>query len=133
MKALPNLLPSRVLPLAVVTFSILFGGCSSSNLPSPQLTASIATADEAVKQARAEDAQEFAPLELQMAEQKMKDAHLAVANKNPERAGRLADQAMVDAKLASIKSRNAKQQEAVRDLQRSIQTLREEIDRAKKG
>ncbi|MEX1026429.1 MAG: DUF4398 domain-containing protein [Candidatus Paceibacterota bacterium] len=119
--------------LSALVVLTLLSGCSSSNLPSPQLTASMATADEAVKQARAEDSQEFAPLELQMAEQKMKDAHLAVANKNPELAGRLADQAMIDAKLASIKSRNAKQQEIVRDLQRSIQTLREEIERAKKG
>ena len=122
-----------MIAFVVLAFATLLGGCGTTNLVSPQLTASIATADQAVKQARAEDSQEFAPLELQMAEQKMKDAHIALAKKNPERAGRLADEAMIDAQLASIKSRNAKQQEVVRELQQSIQALRNEIDRAKKG
>lgn len=125
--------PSRMIAFGAMALGVLLSGCSSTRLPSPQLTATMATANETVKQARDVDAQEHAPLELQMAEQKMKAAQTALADENLELAGRLASEAMVDARLAAIKSRSAEKQAIVLELQQSIKVLREEIERSKKG
>jgi len=133
MKRMPKSTPSSLIANGVIALAILVGGCATTQLPSSQLTATLATANETVKQAREVDAQTYAPLELQMAEQKMKAAQIALAEKNHERAGRLANEAMIDARLAAVKSRSAKTQAVVRELQQSIETLREEIARNKNG
>lgn len=121
------------IPLLTLTLASFMIGCATTQMQSPQLTATLATANETVSQARMVGAQEHAPLELQMAEQKMKDAHLALADENPDRANRLANEAMIDARLASVKSRNAKTQAVVLELQKSIEALRQEIERSRKG
>lgn len=133
MKRLPKSTPSSLIAYGVMALVILLGGCATAQPPSSQLTATLATANETVKQAREVDAQEYAPLELQTAERKMQAAQTALAMKDNERAGRLANEAMVDARLAAVKSRSAKTQAVVRELQQSIETLREEIARNKKG
>jgi hypothetical protein len=45
------------------------------------------------------------------------------------KAGRLADQAMIDANLAEAKARSAKSQKTVEELKENIRALREEVDR----
>lgn len=133
MKRMLKSTPSRLIAIGVIALVILLGGCASTQMPSSQLTATMATASETVKQAREADALEYAPLELQAAEQKMQAARTALDKENPERAGRLANEAMVDARLAAVKSRSARTQAVARELQQSIETLRQEIARNKKG
>lgn len=133
MKRSPNRTPSSLIAGCVMALVLFLGGCATTQPPSPQLTAALATANETVKQAREVDAQEFAPLELQTAERKLEAAQTAIAKKDNELAGRLAKEAMVDAKLAEVKSRSAKTQASARELQKSIEALREEIARKKNG
>jgi multidrug resistance efflux pump len=133
MKHILRSTPSTLIATGVMALVILLGGCATAQPPSSQVTTALATASETVNQAREVDAQQYAPLELQMAESKMQAAQLALAKNDNERAGRLANEAMVDARLASIKSRSAKTQAVVLELQQSIETLREEIGRNKKG
>ena len=125
--------PSRHPAGTVAILVILLGGCATVQPPSPQLTATLATAQETVRQAREAEAAEFAPLELQSAEKKLAAAQIAIAKEDNALAGRLASEAMVDARLAAVKARSAKQQAVALDLQRSIETLREEIARKKNG
>lgn len=125
--------PSSLIASSVIICLILLGGCATAQPPSQQLTTALATANENVKQAREAGAQEAAPLELQTAEQKLEAAQIAIAKKDNERAGRLAKEAMVDAKLAEVKARSAQRQATARELQDSIEALRQEIARKKSG
>lgn len=133
MTHLPKNTPSSLTVHGVMALVILLGGCATAQPPSSQLTTTLATANETVKQAREVGAQEYAPLELQMAESKMQAAQAAIAKNDNDRAGRLASEAMVDARLAAVKARSAKTQAVARKLQQSIEALREEIARNKKG
>lgn len=133
MNTLPTRTLSSLMVSGVIACILLLGGCATAQPPSPQLTATLATANETVKQAREAGAQEYAPLELQTAEQKLEAAKTAIARKDNEHAGWLAQEAMVDAKLAEVKARSVKTQAVAQELQESIETLRQEIARKKNG
>ena len=133
MNTLPTRTLSSLIASGVIACILLLGGCATAQPPSPQLTATLATANETVKQAREAGAQEYAPLELQTAEQKLEAAKMAIARKDNERAGWLANEAMVDAKLAEVKARSVKTQAAAQELQDGIEALRQEIARKKNG
>lgn len=107
---------------------LLLLGCTSEN---KKLSAiQIGTTSAAVKQAEEAGARNFAPIELRLAEQKLEKARLALKNKKYDRALRLSEQSEVDADLAEAKSRTAKAEKAVDELQQSIHTIKTEIDRA---
>lgn len=92
-------------------------------------TSEMALADEAVAEASSAGAYEFAPLEIEMAEEKIEQAKIAIQAKDNLEAKRLLEKAQVDAKLAESKARTAKTQKAVNELQKSIDVLKEEIER----
>ncbi len=113
------------IPTLGIGIAIFVAGCASVPPPTEQMAVSKA----AVARASNTDTNEFAPLELQSAKDKLARAERAMAQENYQLAKQLAEEAQVDAKLAEAKSQSAKTQKAARDSQESIRVLREEINR----
>jgi hypothetical protein len=108
---------------------LLTAGCGGMKT---QATAGVAVSKAAVDNASAADGAQFAPLEMNMAREKMAGANKAMAAKNYKLADDLATQAQADAKLAQGKANSAKAQLAAMALQDDIRVLREELDRSSK-
>lgn len=105
--------------------TVLAAGCASIPAPTEQLAVSRA----AVANAGSADANEYAPIALKSAMDKMDAAQRAMAREENLVAQRLAEEAQVDAQLASATAGAAKAQLAARQLQEGNRVLRQEIDR----
>lgn len=114
-------LPRWKLALITVGASLLLAGCAS-NPPDEQL----AVSQQAVDSAFSSGAPEFATVEMKSAQDKLKQAELAMQEENHQEARRLAEQAEWDARLAERKARAAKAEKILQDAQQGIQQLREE-------
>lgn len=114
--------PSKpILTTAVVLALALMAGCASA----PQPTEQMAVARSAVDSASAEHATEHAPLAMQAAQKKLRQAEAALATGDNAQARRLAEQAEVDALLAERTARTARAERAAAEVQESIRALRE--------
>jgi hypothetical protein len=111
--------------LAAAALGVLLAGCASTPPPTEQLAAGTA----AYETARGVGAQQFAPSEFAMAQQKIEQAQLAMKDGEHERARRLAEQAEADARLASAMTASARSQAAMAEIQQSLQTLQDELRR----
>ncbi|MBD8482972.1 DUF4398 domain-containing protein [Pseudomonas coleopterorum] len=89
-----------------------------------------AVSQSAVNAAVSAGGTEFAAVEMKSAQDKLKNAELALHGKHYEQARRLAEQAEWDARLAERKAQAAKARRAVEDARQGIQDLREEGLRA---
>jgi len=105
--------------------AIFIAGCAT--IPAP--TEQIAVSKVAVSNATSSGGNEFAPLQLKSAMEKLDAAERAMAEKDYLRARQLAEQAQVDAQLAGAKARSAIAQKAASELQKGNRVLRQEIDR----
>ena len=123
----------RTLSVFKLLVLMLFGwslvGCSAK-IPPP--TQRIALSEAAINQAEASGAVQFAPVEMRSARDKLAQARAAMNLNENKKALQLAEQAEVDATLAEAKARTAKSQQAVTELQESIETLKMEIERKAK-
>jgi len=95
-------------------------------------TAEMALAKASVIRANAADGNEFAPVQLRAAMDKMEGAEKAMGSENYPVARNLAEEADVDAQLAAVTARAAKTQKAVNQLQQDNSVLRQELDRKAK-
>lgn len=117
----------KALILVMVLFCILItAGCASKGTGHIE---SIASAELGIKIAKDSNATINAPLELKFAEDKLSAARLAVTREDFVTAKRLADEALVDAKLAESKSITIKAKKQAQEMRDAIDTLRKEIDR----
>ena len=117
---------TRQMVSLIAGFAIFFlAGCAS--IPAP--TEQIATSKAAVDDALSAGGNEFAPLQLKSAIDKMEAAERAMGDKNYVLARQLAEQAQIDAQLAQAMARTNKAQKAADALQESSRVLRQEIDR----
>ena len=114
--------------LVAGVFATLMFGCATTPPPIEQMAISRA----AVSNATSTGANEFAPLVLKSAMEKMDAAERAMAEKNYVTAQQLAEQAQVDAQLAGSMARSAKAQKASDTVQEDNRILREELDRKSK-
>ncbi len=105
--------------------TIFMVGCASAPAP----TAQMAVSKVAVGNASNAGGNEFAPLQLKSAMEKMDGAERAMADKDYVLARQLAEQAQVDAQLASATALSAKAQKAASALQEDSHALRQEINR----
>jgi hypothetical protein len=105
--------------------AIFLIGCAS--IPAP--TEQIAVSKSAVSNALSAGSNEYAPLQLKSALEKMEAAERAMIDGNNELALQLAEQAQIDAKLAGTIARSTKAQKAAEALQEGSRVLRQEIDR----
>jgi len=80
----------------------------------------------AVNSAVSAGATEFAAVEMKAAQDKLKQAEIAMHDKQYDDAKRLAEQAEWDARVAERKAQAAKAEKAVQDARQGVQDLREE-------
>lgn len=105
--------------------AMLLAGCASTPAPLEQM----AISREAVSNARSAGGNEFAPVQLNSATEKMDAAERAMEKEDYVRARQLAEQAEADAQLAGSMARSAKAKKAADELQEGSRILRQEIER----
>ncbi len=108
--------------LAAATALLL---CACASTPPP--LEEIASADATVNLAAQAGARDHAPLELDSAREKLRQARAAMGAEDYVVARRLAEQAQVEAELAQAKSQSAVAQQSVMQVRESIRLLREEV------
>ena len=101
--------------------SMVLAGCAG-NPPTEQY----AVTQSAVNSAVSAGGTEFAAVEMKAAQDKFKQAEIAMHDKKYDDARRLAEQAEWDARLAERKAQAAKAQKAVQDARQGVQDVREE-------
>ena len=104
---------------------IFMAGCASTPAPTAQMAVSRA----AVSDANNAGGNEFAPVQLKSAMDKMAAAEHAMKDKDYVLAQQLAEQAQVDAQLAGATARTAKAKKAADAVQEDSRVLRQEINR----
>lgn len=118
----------RVGAVVAVGAAIFMAGCASTPAPTEQMI----LAKNAVSDANSAGGNEFAPVQLKSAMEKMAGAERAMGAKDYVLARQLAEQAQVDAQLAAATARSAKAQKAANVVQEDSRVLRQEIDRKTK-
>ncbi|EIK52678.1 chromosome segregation ATPase [Stutzerimonas stutzeri TS44] len=106
---------------AVVLGGLLLTACAG-NPPKEQF----AVTESAVRSAVSAGGPEYAAVEMRAAQEKWKEAELAMQKEDFERARILAEQAEWDARVAERKAEAAKAQKAVKDAEQGVNELREE-------
>lgn len=109
--------------------AILVAACASA--PPPPIE-QMAVSRAAINNANSAGANEFAPVQLKSALDKMQGAEKAMTDKDYPLAKQLAEEAEVDAKLAGLTARSVKAQKAADTVQEDSRVLRKEIDRKTK-
>ncbi len=113
----------------VVLTALSVAGCSTVGPPKD----SVAAADLAVQEANKTKAPEYSPLELRIARDKLEQAKRAMDKEEYTQARRLAEEALVDAQLATAKANSEEARRAANDLRQSLETLRREAQRSSQG
>lgn len=116
---------------ALMTF---VAGCAHQ--PSADAVAQVARSQTSIQQAEQAGAGQAALQDLQTARDKLRQAQEALDKKSEKddlRALHLAQQAELDAQYAAAKAQSSRQREAVQELQRSIESLRQEVSRRTSG
>lgn len=109
----------RGVPVSVC--GLLVAGCAGAPSMDP-----VSPAETAVNRAIEAKAGEYAPLELRMAQENLDAAREAMNDEEYEEAQRLAEAARVDARLAEVKAQSETAREEAREIQATIDTLRQE-------
>lgn len=115
--------PLRGLKLAALALGTTFvlAGCAGKP-PTEQY----AVTQSAVNSAVSAGGTEYAAVEMKAAQDKFKQAEIAMHDKNYEKAKVLAEQAEWDARLAERKAQAGKAAKAVQDAKQGVQDLRDE-------
>ena len=124
--ALPRILSRLVSNLTTgLSAASLLVACATASPPTEQMALSRA----AVSNATSAGGNEYAPVQLKSAVDKMDAAERAMNTKDYVRARQLAEQAQVDAQLAEATARSAQAKKAADAVQDDSRILRQEIDR----
>jgi predicted S18 family serine protease len=118
--ALSNLRGLKLAALALGS-SLILAGCAG-NPPNEQY----ALAQSAVNSAVSAGGTEYAAVEMKSAQDKFKQAEMAMHDEKYDQAKMLAEQAEWDARVAERKAQAVKAQKAVQDANQGVQDLREE-------
>jgi len=122
------LLQQQTAGYGILLILLMFSGACAGIAP----TGKMANLEYALNDALKADAPRYAPLELRFAEDKYQAAKKAIADEEYEQAGRLIDQALLDAQLAQEKALSAKAEKDAFEMRQSIEALQGEADRIKK-
>ncbi|MDR6925393.1 hypothetical protein J2Y56_001426 [Pseudomonas sp. BE134] len=116
----------RGLKLAALAIgsSFILAGCAG-NPPTEQY----AVTQSAVNDAVSAGGTEFAAVEMKSAQDKFKQAEIAMHDKKYDEARLLAEQAEWDARVAERKAQAMKAQQTLKDSQQGVQELRQESQR----
>lgn len=112
--------------IGIITIVAMFmAGCASIPAPTEQM----AVSKDAVNTAISAGGNEFTPVQLRSAMDKMDAAERAMADEEYELARQLAEQTQVDAQLALTTARAVKAQKTARELEEGNRALQQEIER----
>ncbi len=120
-----NVRSGKVVALAGIALAL--GGCAS---PDERPAADLQSAQSALQQAVATDARKYEPVLLNDAQNKVADAEDLIDQKQYQKAERLLQEATVDAQLAGARSETAKARQAVEEVNRNIESLRQRINQS---
>jgi hypothetical protein len=123
----PRTRPFRAWIIAslIILFAFENSGCSTAKPP----TEILSRAEMDLRAASEARADEFAPMDLQSAREKLEGSKKAMAAKRYEHARRLAESAQIEAELATAKAEAELTRRAADDLRRRLDTLRAETER----
>ena len=125
--------PARTAPAAhalwITAAALLLSACASAPPPREQM----AVAEAAVANATSAGAQQWAPAELRLAQDKLMRAQSAAAAADNERALTLAREADADARVATAAAGANRAQKAADEVQEASRVLREEMSRREPG
>lgn len=107
-------------PAALLT---LMAACATTP-PDPRL---LDNARDAIAQAESAEAEEYAPLELRFAHERLTAAEQALDNEREDEARRLAEQAELEAQLALARTRAALARAELQSKQRELEQIREDL------
>ncbi len=113
--------------IAVATAGIVvinLGGCSS-NVAKP--VGELASAETAISHSEYNGARKYAPVELDRANSKLLEAYQEFKQENYRKAERLANEALVDANLATAKTTAVKTTKATEAMEDSVLLLQESL------
>jgi hypothetical protein len=110
----------------IVIAAPLAAGCAGNG---PLASTKLAQAERAVDEAQQSGAAVSVPVELRTAEDKLKAARAAMANKDYDVAIRQSEQAAVDADYARARAVNERVKRMADEMRANIQTLRQELER----
>jgi hypothetical protein len=113
----------RSVPMSLCGMLIALGGCAGA----PSMD-TVSPAEIAVNRAIEAKAGEYAPLELRQAQENLDAAKQAINDEEYEQAQRLAEAAREDARLAEVKAQSETAREQAREIQSTIETLRQEAE-----
>ncbi|MFO7686804.1 MAG: DUF4398 domain-containing protein [Desulfobacterales bacterium] len=122
----------QALAVAVMVILLTWMVIACAGVNKAPIQQNIAKAEAAINNARNSDARTHAPLELTLAEEKLSKARTAFEKEEYQEADWLAEEAITEAKLAEAKARSAKAQATVKELEDTIQTLQNEIERQRR-
>ena len=106
--------------------AMLFALVACASTPQPP-TEQLQAAEMAITTAEQQGVADYASADLNQAREKLSAARTAVQQENMILAQRLADESRVSAELASAKAEMLKAEEVNEEMQRSIETLRQEM------
>lgn len=109
----------------VLGLSATIAACAG---PGPKPDSELQTAQAAVQRAEASDAREFNPVLLNDARNKIADAEQLMEGEDYREARRLLEQAELDARLAGARSETDKAEQAVEEVNDSIDKLRQRLN-----
>jgi uncharacterized lipoprotein YmbA len=118
--AFPQLRGLKLAALAIGS-SLILAGCAG-NPPTEQY----ALAQSAVNSAVSAGGTEYAAVEMKSAQDKFKQAEMAMHDEHYDQAKMLAEQAEWDARVAERKAQAMKAQKAVQDANQGVQDIRKE-------
>jgi len=122
---MPKSSPMRMVAVSMLVALPAFAGCASVPPPVDQLAVSRA----AIEQARANGALAAAPADYERALERMRAAEAANRDERYRDARLLAEEAEVDARAALAKADAARSRQALAEIEKSLQALRQEAQR----
>ena len=122
--------PKRMVSaFAIVPVALLLGVSGCATVPAPPVE-QMAVSRSAVEQVSSSpNVADAAPVEMQLARQKLERAQRAMNNKDYALARRMAEEAEVDARVAEARASSARGERAWKEVQESIRALQDEINR----
>lgn len=109
--------------LAAGALLALIAGCATT----PPDSSLLDNARAAIEQAEAADAEEYAPIELRYANERLAAADQALENDRPDDARRLAEQAEIEAQLALARTRAALARAELQRKQEDLEQIRADL------
>lgn len=120
----------RFLSVSILFWFFIVLGCANTGIE--LIAQNISNVEMLINQARQDQAETYAPLELKLAEENLQEAKEALKEDEPEIATRKAEMAMEHARVADAKSRAEKAKKQTQNEEKDLNMLRNEINRAQK-